>query len=276
MQDEIVVHRHGLAGFDGFIAIDEPATVRNVSTADIHALGGAVIRVHPQADADDIRLFADGDPDQPLATLHTLRQQLHRDRGRPNLALADFVAPVASGLTDYVGAFALSAGFGLDRLVAEFEAADDDYHAIMAKALADRLAEALAEYMHRRVRRELWGYAGDETLDNDGLIAERYRGIRPAPGYPACPDHSEKGTLWALLEAERRIGMTLTESFAMSPAASVSGLYLAHPEARYFGVARVERDQVEDYARRKGWSIDETERWLRPVLGYEPESGAAA
>ncbi len=228
------------------------------------------------ADGDDIRVFADGDPDQPLATLHTLRQQLHRDRGRPNLALADFVAPVASGLTDYVGAFALSAGFGLDRLVAEFEAADDDYHAIMAKALADRLAEALAESMHRRVRRELWGYAGDETLDNDALIAERYRGIRPAPGYPACPDHSEKGTLWALLEAERRIGMTLTESFAMSPAASVSGLYLAHPEARYFGVARVERDQVEDYARRKGWSIDETERWLRPVLGYEPESGAAA
>ena len=224
---------------------------------------------------DDIELYADRGRTERIATVHTLRQQLHRDRGRPNLALADFVAPRETGLADHLGAFAVSAGFGIDALVSEFEQAHDDYNAIMAKALADRFAEALAERLHQRVRTELWGYATDETLDNDALIRERYRGIRPAPGYPACPDHTEKGTLFELLDAEARIGVTLTESFAMSPAASVSGFYFAHPESRYFGVSRVERDQVEDYARRKGMTPAEVEAWLAPVLGYEPNAAAA-
>ncbi|MBP6668321.1 MAG: methionine synthase, partial [Gemmatimonadales bacterium] len=192
-------------------------------------------------------------------------QQTRRAAGRPNLALADFVAP--SG--DVLGLFAATAGHGLDGLVADAEAAHDDYTAILAKALADRLAEAFAERLHERVRRELWGYARDEALDNRALIREQYQGIRPAPGYPACPDHTEKQTLFRLLEAEARTGMVLTESCAMLPAASVSGYYFWRPEAQYFGVGSVGRDQVEDYARRKGMTVAETERWLAPNLGYE-------
>ncbi|MCP5150222.1 MAG: methionine synthase [Ectothiorhodospiraceae bacterium] len=218
---------------------------------------------------DDIEVYADEDRARVLTRLHTLRQQLPRDRGRPNLALADFVAPRDSGRLDYVGAFAVTAGDGLEALAAEMEASHDDYGAIMAKALADRLAEAFAERLHQRVRQEFWGYAAEEALDNTALIEERYVGIRPAPGYPACPDHTEKGRLFELLGAESRIGITLTESFAMSPAASVSGLYLSHPDSRYFGVSRVERDQVEDYAARKGMTVEEVERWLAPVLGYQ-------
>jgi 5-methyltetrahydrofolate--homocysteine methyltransferase len=189
--------------------------------------------------------------------------------GRPNLALADFVAPRDTGLPDYVGAFAVTAGIGADKLVARFAADHDDYSAILTKALADRLAEAFAELLHLRVRREFWGYARDESLDNEGLIKERYQGIRPAPGYPACPDHTEKRTLFDLLDAEAQAGMTLTESFAMLPAASVSGFYFWHPEAKYFGVGKIERDQVEDYARRKGMEIATVERWLAPNLNYE-------
>ncbi len=224
----------------------------------------AVVGLWPAAAVgDDIALYADRVGGERLATLHTLRQQRVRDRSRANLALADFVAPLESGLEDWVGAFVVSTGFGIEALVERFEAAHDDYHAILAKGLADRLAEAFAERLHERVRRELWGYAPDEALAGEELIAERYRGIRPAPGYPACPDHTEKGTLFALLEAERRIGVALTESFAMTPESSVSGLYLAHPEARYFAVAGVERDQLEDYARRKGWTLAEAARWLR-------------
>jgi 5-methyltetrahydrofolate--homocysteine methyltransferase len=198
-----------------------------------------------------------------------LRQQMEKPPGRPNMALTDFVAPKESGVADYMGAFAVTTGLGLDKVVQCFEADHDDYHSIMAKALADRLAEAFAELMHQRVRREFWAYSPDEALDNQSLIAERYRGIRPAPGYPACPDHTEKETLFQLLEAPENAGITLTESFAMQPAAAVSGYYFSHPEAAYFGVGRIGRDQVEDYAQRKGMAVTTAEKWLAPVLGYD-------
>jgi 5-methyltetrahydrofolate--homocysteine methyltransferase len=201
--------------------------------------------------------------------VHTLRQQMAKPPGRPNLALADYVAPRESGVPDWLGAFAVSAGEGLDALVAEFEAAHDDYSAILAKALADRLAEAFAERLHERVRQEFWGYARDEALANEDLIREQYQGIRPAPGYPACPDHTEKRTLFDLLQAERNAGISLTESYAMLPGAAVSGWYFWRPEARYFGVGKVERDQVEDYARRKGTDLATMERWLAPNLNYD-------
>jgi len=231
----------------------------------------AVIGFWPaNSEGDDIAVFADEARKAPIATLHTLRQQLARREGRANLALSDFVAPRASGLADHIGAFAVTAGIGEDAVVERFKHANDDYSAIMAKALADRLAEALAEHMHRRVRREFWGYDRGETLSNEELIAERYRGIRPAPGYPAQPDHTEKGTVFALLGGESAIGVKLTESFAMWPGASVCGLYFSHPESYYFGVGKIERDQVEDYARRKGWTLAETERWLAPILNYDP------
>jgi 5-methyltetrahydrofolate--homocysteine methyltransferase len=231
----------------------------------------AVIGFWPaNSDGDDIVVFSDETRKTPIATLHTLRQQLARREGKANLALADFVAPRASGLADYIGAFAVTAGIGEDAVVERFKHANDDYSAIMAKALADRLAEALAERMHQRARREYWGYDFSEALSNDELIAERYRGIRPAPGYPAQPDHSEKGTLFALLGGESAIGVKLTESFAMWPGASVCGLYFSHPESYYFGVGKIERDQVEDYARRKGQTLAETERWLAPILNYDP------
>ncbi|HEY6256984.1 MAG TPA: methionine synthase [Xanthobacteraceae bacterium] len=224
---------------------------------------------------DDILVFGDEARGEPIAVLHTLRQQLARREGRPNLALADFVAPRASGLSDYIGAFAVTAGIGEDEIATRFKAANDDYSAILVKALADRLAEAFAERLHQRVRRELWAYAPDEALRPDDLIAEKYRGIRPAPGYPAQPEHSEKSTLFSLLDAERAIGVRLTESFAMWPGASVSGLYFSHPESRYFGVGKLERDQVEDYAARKGWTLAEAEKWLAPVLNYDPHKRAA-
>jgi len=221
------------------------------------------------SEGDDIRLYEnDGKPARVLATVHTLRQQARKGAGRHDLALADFVAPVESGVTDYLGLFAVTAGHGLEKLVHEFESAHDDYNAILAKALADRLAEAFAERLHERVRREFWGYAPEESLDNQALIREKYQGIRPAPGYPACPDHTEKQTIFALLDAEHAAGMTLTESCAMLPAASVSGYYFWRPEAQYFGVGRIGKDQVEDYARRKGMTVEEVERWLGGSLGY--------
>ncbi len=218
---------------------------------------------------DDIALFADEERRSPIATLYTLRQQIARESGRASTALADFVAPKESGVADYAGGFAVTAGIGEEALAERFAHAHDDYSKIMVKALADRLAEAFAEHLHARVRREFWGYAKDETLTNAELIAEAYRGIRPAPGYPAQPDHTEKATLFKLLEAGEATGIQLTESFAMIPAASISGLYLSHPKSHYFGVGKIERDQVEDYARRKGWSIAEAERWLAPILNYE-------
>ncbi|TMJ96151.1 MAG: methionine synthase [Alphaproteobacteria bacterium] len=222
------------------------------------------------SDGDDILVYGDESRTRPLAVLHTLRQQLARREGRANIAIADFVAPCASGLADYIGAFLVTAGIGEDELAERFKRANDDYSAIMVKALADRLAEAFAERLHQRVRREFWGYAPDESLTNAELVGEKYRGIRPAPGYPAQPDHSEKAILFGLLEGERRIGVKLTESFAMWPGASVCGLYFSHPESHYFGVGKIERDQVEDYATRKGWTMLEAEKWLAPVLNYDP------
>ena len=231
----------------------------------------AVIGLWPaNSEGDDIFVFADEARSAPIAVLHTLRQQLARREGRANVALADFVAPRASGLADYIGAFAVTAGIGEETIVERFKRANDDYSAIMAKALADRLAEALAERMHQRVRKEFWAYAPEETLASSELIAEKYRGIRPAPGYPAQPEHSEKATLFKLLDGEREIGVKLTESFAMWPGASVCGLYFSHPQSYYFGVGRIERDQVEDYARRKGWTLAQAEKWLAPILNYDP------
>jgi 5-methyltetrahydrofolate--homocysteine methyltransferase len=230
----------------------------------------AVYGLFPAASAgDDIELYADEERRTRLATLHTLRQQTDRPSDQPLIALADYVAPRERAIHDYVGAFAVTAGHGVDELVATFQAAHDDYNAIMVKALADRLAEALAEVVHLRVRR-LWGYGREERLTPEELVRERYRGIRPAPGYPACPDHSEKRTLWSLLDAERRAGMGLTESWAMTPAAAVSGLYLSHPEARYFTVGRIGRDQLADYARRKGVSESEAARWLGSAVAAAP------
>src|SRR6202171_3375705 len=203
--------------------------------------------------------------------MSSLRQQRSKRVGRFNEALSDLVAPRDSGLADYIGAFTVTAGIGEDEVADRFKRANDDYSAIMVSALADRLAEAFAERLHQRVRREFWGYAADETLGRDELIAEKYRGIRPAPGYPAQPDHTEKGTLFRLLGGERAIGVKLTESFAIWPGASVCGIYFSHPESHYFGVGKIERDQVEDYAVRKGWSVHEAEKWLSPVLNYDPQ-----
>ncbi len=225
---------------------------------------------------DDIELYTDETRSKRLATLHTLRQQMTREQGKPNFALADFVAPKETGLADYVGGFAVTAGIGEEDVARRFELANDDYSKIMVKALADRLAEALAEALHEKVRRELWAYAPQEKLTNEELIAEGYAGIRPAPGYPAQPDHTEKRTLFELLAAEQATGLKLTESYAMWPAAAVSGLYFSHPEARYFGVGKIGRDQVADYANRKGWSLEEAERWLAPILSYDPKRVADA
>ena len=235
----------------------------------------AVIGLWPaNSEGDDILVFADEGRHAPTAILHTLRQQLARREGRANVALADFIAPRVSGLADYIGAFAVTAGLGEEMVVERFKHANDDYSAIMAKALADRLAEALAERMHQRMRKEFWGYAPDETLVANELVAEKYRGIRPAPGYPAQPDHSEKATLFTLLDGEREIGVRLTESFAMWPGASVCGLYFSHPESYYFGVGKIERDQVEDYAKRKNWTLAQAEKWLAPILNYDPLAAA--
>jgi 5-methyltetrahydrofolate--homocysteine methyltransferase len=226
------------------------------------------------AEGDDIVVYADDSRKQKIATFHTLRQQLEKREGRFNAALSDFIAPASSGVPDYIGAFVVTAGIGEDIIADRFKNANDDYSSILCKALADRLAEAFAERMHQRVRTEFWGYAPDEALSTDDLILEQYQGIRPAPGYPAQPDHTEKATLFRLLDAENTAGVKLTESFAMWPGSSVSGLYFSHPDSAYFGVGKIERDQVEDYAARKGWSVAETERWLAPVLNYIPSSDA--
>jgi 5-methyltetrahydrofolate--homocysteine methyltransferase len=226
------------------------------------------------ADDDDIVVYADDSRKEKIATFHTLRQQLEKREGRFNAALSDFIAPASSSVPDYIGAFVVTAGIGEDIVADRFKNANDDYSSILCKALADRLAEAFAERLHQRVRKEFWGYAPDETLKPDALILEQYAGIRPAPGYPAQPDHTEKATLFRLLDAEATAGVKLTESFAMWPGSSVSGLYFSNPESFYFGVGKIERDQVEDYAARKGWSIAETERWLAPVLNYIPANEA--
>jgi 5-methyltetrahydrofolate--homocysteine methyltransferase len=211
---------------------------------------------------DDIVLFTDDKRTTELERLHTLRQQMAKPESRPNLALSDFTAPVESGVRDYVGAFAVTAGGSLEDAKKVFTDANDDYNAILLTSLADRLAEAAAEWLHAKVRRELWGYAPDENLDNAALIAETSQGIRPAPGYPAQPDHTEKRTIFRLLDAGKNAGIHLTESMAMVPGASVSGLYFWHPDAHYFGLGRMGADQLADYAARKGWSMAEAERWL--------------
>ncbi|MGK0411333.1 MAG: 5-methyltetrahydrofolate--homocysteine methyltransferase, partial [Shewanella psychromarinicola] len=232
----------------------------------------AVIGLFPAntVNHDDIELYTDDTRTTLEMTTHHLRMQLERV-GNDNFCLSDFVAPKDSGVADYMGGFAVTTGHGIDGHVARFEANHDDYNAIMLKCLADRLAEALAERMHERVRIEFWGYAADEILDNEALIRERYKGIRPAPGYPACPDHTEKGLLWDLLKPDETIDLNITESFAMYPTAAVSGWYFAHPKSRYFGVTNIGKDQVEDYAKRKGMTLAETERWLSPILDYDPE-----
>jgi len=230
----------------------------------------AVIGFFPaNSTGDDIEVYKDDERTEVRAVLHHLRQQMAKPADRPNGCISDFVAPKESSKKDYIGAFAVTAGIGIDEHVQRFEDDHDDYNSILLKALADRLAEALAECMHRRVRKEFWAYASDETYSNDELIKEVYRGIRPAPGYPACPDHTEKATLWSLIEPEKNAGITITESFAMLPTAAVSGFYFSHPDAKYFGTGKIEKDQVEDYARRKGDDLSVVERWLAPVLNYD-------
>src|SRR6266850_1184997 len=250
-------------------------TLRRIVTANQVTANG-VFGLFPAArvNGDDIEIYRDKRRRDVLMTWHNLRQQNHKPTGRDNLCLADFVAPRESGVRDWIGAFAVSAG-GIERRVAELEAEHDDYSAIMLKVLADRLAEAFAEHLHERVRREFWGYAADEQLGAPELIAEAYRGIRPAPGYPACPDHMVKGPLFSLLNARRNADMWLTESFAMLPAASVSGFYLSHPQSSYFAVGKIGRDQLENYARRAGLSVAEAQKWLAPYLAYEPDATPA-
>jgi 5-methyltetrahydrofolate--homocysteine methyltransferase len=228
----------------------------------------AVIGFWPAAreGADDIAVFADEARTDRIATLHHLRQQGEKPGGKPNLSLADYIAPADAQVADYIGGFCVTTGLGVDALAAQYEAEHDDYSSIMLKALADRLAESFAEYMHRKVRTELWGYAADEQLSNTDLIRERYRGIRPAPGYPACPDHTEKATLFELLDAQAQTGVSLTDSFAMNPASSVSGFYYSHPDAQYFAVGKIGQDQLEDLAGRKSMDTETMTRWLRSNL----------
>jgi 5-methyltetrahydrofolate--homocysteine methyltransferase len=217
---------------------------------------------------DDVVFYADEARKEISGTWYGLRQQHERPPGKPHECLSDFVAPRADngGTADWAGMFAVGAGMGIEKKLQEFEAAHDDYRAIMLKAIADRFAEACAEWLHERVRKEYWGYAAAENLSNSALIKEEYKGIRPAPGYPACPDHTAKGELFRVLEAEKKIGMQLTESYAMIPAAAVSGFYLAHPEAHYFAVSKIGRDQLEDWAQRTGMTVQQAERWLAPIL----------
>jgi 5-methyltetrahydrofolate--homocysteine methyltransferase len=238
----------------------------------------AVVGFYPAnaIDHDDVLVYADEERCEVAHRLCHLRQQRSKAEGHAQGCLGDFIAPSETGISDYIGGFAVTAGIGIDEHVERFEKDHDDYSSIILKALADRLAEASAEYMHARVRTEFWAYEPDEDLNNRDLIAEKYRGIRPAPGYPACPDHTEKGTLWELLDVEANIGLQLTESYAMYPTAAVSGFYFAHPDAKYFAIGKVDRDQIKSYAKRKAWSIVEAERWLAPNLGYDPDAADAA
>ena len=218
---------------------------------------------------DDIHVLSD-DRSETVHVLHNLRQQTEHREGVPNRSLADFIAPEDAGKPDWVGAFAVTAGLGSKDIVERYKAQNDDYNAILVEALADRLAESFAEWLHKFVRTEIWGHSADEALANEDLIGEKYKGIRPAPGYPACPEHTEKGILWDLLDAEKNVGVSLTESYAMTPTSSVSGFYFANPDAKYFGLGKIERDQVESYAERKGMTLAEAERWLAPNLNYDP------
>jgi len=219
---------------------------------------------------DDVEIYADESRRTVRAVGYHLRQQILKAKGRPDYCLADFIAPKETGIPDYIGAFAVTAGVGIEALCSEFESDADDYRSVLSKALADRLAEAFAERLHERVRKEFWGYASAEAFTNEDLIREQYVGIRPAPGYPACPDHTEKAMLFELLDVTRLVGISLTENYSMRPAAAVSGWYFSHPQSAYFGLGKIGRDQVEDYARRKGMGVAEVELWLAPNLAYEP------
>ena len=241
-----------------------------VSNKSLTAKG--VIGLYPaSAVGDDVTVYEDEDRKTELTRFHFLRQQAQKRQNQPNSSLVDYIAPKESGVDDYIGFFAVTSGIGIEALLAKYEAEHDDYNSIMVKALADRLAEAFAEYMHFKVRTDFWGFAKQEELDNEDLIAEKYVGIRPAPGYPACPEHTEKRILFKLLDAENNAGIRLTESCAMYPASSVSGFYFSHPESRYFGVGKLQKDQLVDYAQRKGKSLEEIEKWLGPNLAYNPE-----
>ena len=262
LEDEIVGEAARNLYHDARVMLDQLVAERWVKASGVIGFWPA------NADGDDIVLFKDDKRGKELARLHTLRQQMDKGEAKGNFALSDFVAP--TGTPDYVGGFAVTAGIGEEDVAIRFRRANDDYSAILAQALCDRLAEAFAEAMHAKVRRELWGYAKDEALGYDALLEEKYRGIRPAPGYPAQPDHTEKRTIFDLLQAEKNVGIELTESMAMTPPSSVSGLYFAHPQAEYFGVGRIDRDQVADYAQRKGWDLATAERWLAPILSYDP------
>jgi 5-methyltetrahydrofolate--homocysteine methyltransferase len=217
---------------------------------------------------DDIEVYTDDTRNGVKRVLHTIRQQIQKSTDEPNIALSDFIAPKESGIEDFIGMFAVTTGIGIETLVKKFEKDHDDYNSIMVKAIADRLAEAFAEHLHELVRKDIWGYASDENFSNEELIKEKYIGIRPAPGYSSQPDHTEKPIIFSLLDAEKNTGIKLTESMAMYPAASVSGLYFAHPQAKYFSVGKIGKDQVIDYHRRKGMSVEEMERWLGPILNY--------
>ncbi len=217
---------------------------------------------------EDVVVFEDESRTKQKTKFHFLRQQAEKRNGQPNSSLVDYVAPLDTGKEDYIGMFAVTSGLGIEKLIKKYETANDDYNSILVKALADRLAEAHAEYMHYKIRTDLWGFCKDEDFDNEKFIAEEYQGIRPAPGYPACPDHTEKRTLFDVLEVEKNTGISLTESFAMYPASSVSGFYFSHPQSRYFGVGKLSKDQIEDYAQRKGKPIKEIEKWLSQNLAY--------
>jgi 5-methyltetrahydrofolate--homocysteine methyltransferase len=270
LEDEIV----GEAAKDLFR--DAQAMLKRIIDEKWFTAKGVVGFWPAQAVGDDIAVYADEDRAEEIARFHTLRQQIKKSNGKPNLALSDFIAPLNKNGEgqDYIGAFAVTAGHGELEIARKFKDAGDDYSSIMATALADRLAEAFAEALHKKVRTELWGYAADEVTTTQELIEEKYQGIRPAPGYPAQPDHTEKATLFRLLDAGNKAGMALTESYAMTPPASVSGLYFGHPGCHYFGVGKIDRDQIEDYARRKGWDVETAERWLAPILNYEPSTAA--
>ncbi|MGO4411252.1 MULTISPECIES: methionine synthase [unclassified Brevundimonas] len=263
LEDEIV----GEAAQDLFK--DAQAMLKRIIDEKWFTAKGVVGFWPAQAVGDDIAVYADETRNEEIARFHTLRQQIKKSNGKPNLALSDFIAEEGE---DYVGAFAVTAGHGELEIAKKFKDAGDDYSSIMATALADRLAEAFAEALHKKVRTELWGYASGEATTTQDLIEEKYQGIRPAPGYPAQPDHTEKATLFRLLQAEQNAGMALTESYAMTPPASVSGLYFGHPGSHYFGVGKIDRDQIEDYARRKGWDVETAERWLSPILNYDPDA----
>jgi 5-methyltetrahydrofolate--homocysteine methyltransferase len=249
---------------------DAQKLLDRIEEQDVLTANGVIGFYPASRKGDDVILFEDEQKSTPKEIFHFLRQQTKKRTGQPNASLADYIAPKESGITDYIGFFAVTAGLGIEALIEEFKADNDDYNVIMVKAVADRLAESFAERMHERVRKEFWGYSSEEGFTNEELIAESYSGIRPAPGYPACPDHTEKRLLFDLLEVESKTGIELTDSFAMYPASSVSGIYFSHPQAKYFRVGNVGEDQITDYAKRKAYTKKELEKWLSSNLDYDP------